>query len=75
MNKLVTATVLLAFSFSFSSVTMAAPKSAKTQCQKWALEDSTVKPWELMAYVKACTAQVEKTGVANAQRYRWNKGR
>ena len=73
MSKLMTVTILMAFLFSVSSVTMAAPKTAKTQCQKWALEDSSVKPWELMEYVKACTAELEKTGVANASRYRWKK--
>lgn len=75
MKKLITASVVLTFLFSFSTIATAAPKTAKTQCQKWALEDSTVKPWELMEYVKACTAEVEKSGVANAQRYRWRKGR
>ena len=75
MKKLITASVVLAFMFSLSSVAVAAPKTAKTQCQKWALEDNTVKPWELMEFVRSCTAEVEKTGVANASRYRWKKGR
>lgn len=68
-NLLVTVSVL---ALAFSSAAFAAPRTAKTQCQKWALEDNSVKPWELTEYVKACTAELERTG-NTSQPFRWKK--
>lgn len=73
MKKIMMMMFVLALCISFSAVTMAAPRTAKTQCQKWALEDNTVKPWELSEFVKQCTASLEKSGVANAKRFQWKR--
>lgn len=72
MSKLIVFVSVLALSVALAGNAFATPRTAKTQCQKWALEDDSVKPWELSEYVKACTAEVERTGAMD-KRFRWDR--
>ena len=70
--KILSILALTLFLMSIPFVAAADSAAFKKECQKWALEDENVKPWELSDYVKACTAYLEKTS-STAERFDWKK--